>query len=322
MESLPPQPGVSGAWPSPPMTTEPAYPPNQQLAPLPPIGEPPMFQSWAQPPLRPPVRIPHFGHVALLLALAVPGLLATGIATAIAMRKHLFGVATPQQAMNDIHYLLGTEALLYLFTFCFAAFIFPLFWHESLFAGLQWNGATALRLRGRLVSAAFVCFLLAIVNGEFMPGPTNAPIEKIFHAPGAAWTLFGFGITFAPFFEEIFFRGFLLPALCTACDWFAEKTTGAPRRPLGENGHPQWSFSAMVIGSILTSIPFAALHAQQTGYSIGPFLLLVCVSLVLCAVRLATRSLAASVTVHACYNFLLFSLMLIGTQGFRHLDKM
>jgi hypothetical protein len=39
-------------------------------------------------------------------------------------------------------------------------------------------------------------------------------------------------------------------------------------------------------------------------------------------VRLVTRSLAASVVVHACYNFLLFSLMMVGTAGFRHLEKM
>jgi membrane protease YdiL (CAAX protease family) len=78
----------------------------------------------------------------------------------------------------------------------------------------------------------------------------------------------------------------------------------------------------MVVGAILTSIPFAAMHAEQTAYSLGPFVLLVCVSLVLCTVRLTTRSLAASVLVHASYNFLLFALMLIGTGGFRHLDKM
>jgi hypothetical protein len=39
-------------------------------------------------------------------------------------------------------------------------------------------------------------------------------------------------------------------------------------------------------------------------------------------VRLATRSLAASVMVHSCYNLILFSLMLAATGGFRHLDKM
>jgi len=268
------------------------------------------------------VRIPHFGHLLLLIPLIGISFIIAIIILLAGVHFHLFGVSSVQQSATDIHYLLGSEAILYIVTFACCLLIFPLFWHKSLLAGLQWNGATALRLRWRLVSAAAVCLLLALVNGEFMPGPTNAPIEKILQVPGAAWILFGFGITFAPFFEETFFRGFLLPALATAYDWFAEATSGEPRRPLGENGHPQWSLSAMVVASIVTSIPFAALHAQQTGYSIGPFLLLICVSLVLCAVRLSTRSLAASVTVHACYNFLLFSLMLIGTAGFRHLDKM
>jgi membrane protease YdiL (CAAX protease family) len=317
MENWQHQPLVSKAWPSRRMPAEPVYTPTEQ-----PAADPLLLQSWAQLPVPPPARIPNFGHVLLLIPLLGLSFVVAVILFLAAIHFHLYGVSSPQQAAADIHYLLGTEAILYIFTFAASLLIFPLFWHKSLLAGLQWNGATALRLRGRLASAAFVCFLLAMVNGEFMPGPTNAPIEKIFHAPGAAWILFGFGITFAPFFEEMFFRGFLLPALSTAYDWFAEKTTGELRRPLGPNGHPQWSFPAMVVASIVTSIPFAALHAQQTSYSIGPFLLLVCVSLVLCAVRLYTRSLAASVMVHACYNFLLFSIMLIGTGGFRHLDKM
>jgi hypothetical protein len=78
----------------------------------------------------------------------------------------------------------------------------------------------------------------------------------------------------------------------------------------------------MVIASVLTTIPFALLHADQQGHSLGPFLLLVTVSLILCAVRLVTRSLAASTLVHACYNFLIFLTMLVGTGGFRHFDKM
>jgi hypothetical protein len=155
-----------------------------------------------------------------------------------------------------------------------------------------------------------------------MPGPDNAPIDKMFRAPGAAWLLFAFGVTVAPFFEEIAFRGFLLPALCTAWDWSIEQSIPKPTPPLDANGHPQWSTFAMVIGSILTSIPFAWMHAEQTGYSLGVFLLLVGVSMVLCWARLSTRSLAASVLVHASYNLLLFSLMFLGTSGFQHLDKM
>ncbi len=88
----------------------------------PPSPEPPLFQSFAVPPPRPPVRIPHFGHLAfLLLALAPIGLLATGLLMGLAMHDHLFGISTTQQAIGNIHYILGSEGLLYLFTFALAS---------------------------------------------------------------------------------------------------------------------------------------------------------------------------------------------------------
>ncbi len=382
------EPEISGPAPVPAPEPVPSFPEGLWIPEPAPAAPPPQIEPLYSP------RVPHFGHlVFLLLALAPIALLTTGLLMGLAMHVHLFGVSTAQQAVGNIRYILGSEGLLYLFTFALALLIFPAFWHKNLLAGLQWNGATALRLRKWLFSAAVVCFLLAIVSGQFFHGPTDTPIEKIFRTPGAAWLLFAFGITFAPFFEEMFFRGFLLPALTTAADWIAEKvaphgpivpepndrphwplsavlfaaisllsipaavfaaiyvkdgrfalqilllylvlilaffTILAMRkspphdfaRPISADGHPEWSMPAMVIGSVVTSIPFAAMHAEQTGYAIGPFFLLVGVSLVLCAVRLSTRSLAASTLVHACYNFLLFSLMLVASGGFRHLDKM
>lgn len=288
----------------------------------PPLAEPPLFLSWSAPEIRLPLRIPHFGHVLLLSVLALFGLLGASLITRSALYFHLFGITTLHQALDDIHYALGAQAALYLITLGVSMVVFPLLWHKGLFAGLQWNGATALRLRRRLFGAASICFVIAVVNGVLMPGPNDTPIDKIFRAPGAAWLLFVFGITFAPFFEEILFRGFLLPALCTACDWIAERINHTQTRPLGENDHPQWSLTAMGIASVLTSIGFSLMHAEQTSHAVGPFLLLICVSLVLCWARLSTRSLAASVLVHASYNFMLFALMLAGTGGFRHLDKM
>jgi membrane protease YdiL (CAAX protease family) len=161
-----------------------------------------------------------------------------------------------------------------------------------------------------------------MINELLIPEPDNTPIDRMFKLPGAAWLLFAFGTTLAPLFEEIVYRGFLLPALCTAYDWIAEHMSGRLPAENDQNGHPRWSIPAMAVASVITSIPFALMHGEQTAYSLGPFLLLVCVSLVLCAVRLATRSLAASVMVHSCYNLILFSLMLAVTGGFRHLDKM
>ncbi len=306
-QSFEPKPLQQGQEPAPPLLPE--------TSPL-------LFRRYEVPESREELRIPNMGHVCILALIAVCGLFGASLAARAALEVHLFGVKTVAQAAGDIHYTLGAEAILYLLTFAGCLLIFPMLWHRGFFAGLQWRGRTALALRRRLVSAAMICFLLALANGILIPGPENAPIDRLFRTPGAAWLLFAFGVTAAPFFEELAFRGFLLPAFCTAFDWMRERWEGLPPGTLDENGHPLWSKPAMGAAAVLTSVLFALLHGDQTGYAVGPFLLLVCVSLVLSWARLGTKSLAASVVVHACYNFILFSFMFLGTSGFRHLDKM
>jgi hypothetical protein len=298
--------------------------PDQALQPVGQASDEPaaLFQSWSQPEAAPSMRIPHLGHLCLLMTLGIFGVLCAAVLMLVALRLHLYGITTMTKAATDVHYMLGEEAAIYLVTLAASFGVFPLFWNRSFLDGIHWRGATALRLHWQLFATALGCFALAVADELLLPGPSNAPIDEIFRSPGAAWLMFGFGVTLAPIFEEIFFRGFLLPGLATACDWAGEHFTHQSPRPLDENGHPQWSVSAMVIASIATSLPFALMHAEQTGKSLGPFLLLVTVSLVLCAVRLKTRSLAASTMVHACYNFVLFFSMLVGTDGFRHLENM
>ena len=280
------------------------------------------FHTYALPPARPPVRIPHFGHLLLLALFLGIALAITGGVLALAMHFHLFGWQLSAKYATDLRLNLLGEAILYLFTFGFSVIVFPLIWNQGLMEGLEWR-ADVVRSRFRfLFATASACFGLALVDQVLMPGPASAPIEKMIAAPGAAWLMFAFGVTIAPFFEEMFFRGFLLPALATAWDWMLESMHGAPPRPLDSRGRPQWSLAAMAAGSIATSIPFALLHVAQQGHSLGPFVLLIAISLILCAVRLFTHSLAASTLVHACYNFLIFFLTMIGTEGFRHFDKM
>ena len=301
---------------------EPAAPPLESFADLSPVQAPepvaPIFTY--RPP--PPERIPHIGHLVILGLLALCSWFVASLIDLIGVHYRLFGVTSLQQAATEIHFTLGTEAILYVLTLFAAVLVFPLIWGKSFLSGVQWNAHAAAQRFGWLLGAAAACFSLALLSSLIMPGPKDAPIDKMFRAPGAAWVLFAFGVTFAPFFEELAFRGFLLPSLCTSIDWAAEKTSGKPRLPLDPCDHPTWSFPAILLASLITSILFAFLHADQTGYSIGPFLLLICVSMVLCGARLLLRSLAASILVHACYNFMLFSLMFFGTSGFRHLDNM
>ena len=282
----------------------------------------PLFVSLAQPPAPREERIPHLGHLGLLVVLGILGLLGAGMLLQFALQIHLWGISSFSQAATDFRYTLSSQAAQYLISFAACLVVFPIIWRKPFFEGVHWRGSFALERSGRLVSAAVLCFFVAMINGMLMPGPTNAPIDELFRTPGAAWVLFAFGVTLAPFFEEMAFRGFLLPSLCTAYDWTVEHITGTPRRPLDEDGSPQWTLPAMLVASVITSIPFALMHGSQTSWSLGPFLLLIFVSLVLCWVRLSTRSLAASTMVHACYNFMLFSFMLLGTGGFKHLDKM
>jgi uncharacterized protein len=303
---------------------------DPEADPLPPPEQPPqashepaeLFQSWSQPEIASPIRTPHLGHLALLAGFLLMGIVCMTVSMFVAVYFHFDGVSNLDGIKTNVHYILGSQAILYLVTLALSLAVFPLIWGKGFFAGIQWRATTALRKRWLLISIAAGCFVLALIDNWLLPGPSNAPIDKMFRTPGAAWLMFGFGITFAPFFEEVAFRGFLLPALATSWDWVAEKISDQPPPLLDAKGHPQWSIPAMVTASIATSVPFALMHAEQTGWAAGPIVLLISVSLILCAVRLKTRSLACSTLVHACYNFILFSTALISSGGFRHMDKM
>jgi len=279
------------------------------------------FDAYAHRVAAPP-RFPNIADVGLMGILLGFGWLLSGAAAAAALHFHLFGVSTEKQAMDDVHYTLGSQAVWYLGSLAAWMMLFPRVWNKGFFAGLEWRAASALRLRWQLFSASFACFVLAIIDGLLLPGPKEAPIDEVFRLPGAAWGLVVFGVTLAPFIEEMIFRGFVLPALCTAWDWSAERIEHKPAPWPDEEGKTQWSLPAMAAASLVTSVPFALMHGYQTGYSLGPFVLLMCVSLALCWVRLSTRSLAASTLVHACYNLLLFSVMIWSTGGFKHLERM
>jgi hypothetical protein len=312
---------------APPLATGAGNPPGFAPSPVQqndiPPAEESLFARYEFVPPRPAVRrIPNFGHFVVFILLGVGGYLTSGLVVLAAVHQHMFGVATFKQAEEEIHYRLGSQAAWYLITLVFCVWVFPLLWQRSFFDGLEWRASAAVRQRWRLFGAALACFGVAIIDEIVLPGPTNTPIDQTFRMPGAVWLLFVFGVTLAPLIEEIAYRGFLLPALCTAYDWVVEHLTGSLAPGVDTIGRPRWSMPAMVVASIISSIPFALMHGDQTAYSLGPFLLLVCVSLVLSWVRLGTRSLAASVLVHASYNLLLFSLMFLGTGGFKHLDKM
>jgi membrane protease YdiL (CAAX protease family) len=305
-----------------------------------PLGssEPPAFLSnghefsgpflVSAPPMPPLVqtRTPNLLDATLFLVLLVGGGVVSSALLGVALYFHwldkYFGLHSLDAAAKSTPVELGLELVIYLIGIGIAVPLFRMIWRKSFFSGVHWHGGTAGRLRYLLFGVAVICNLLAIAGNWLLPFPQHAPIDKLFGTTTDAWMLACFGVLIAPFFEEMIFRGFLLPSIATAWDWLHEKVTHELPRPLDAAGNPVWSVGAMVFAALLVSAPFAAMHAPQVGNAWGPVLLLYCISLILCAVRLKTRSLAASTLVHASYNFLLFAVMFAETGGFRHMDKL
>ena len=267
-------------------------------------------------------RIPNFGDAMLFFALLLLGVLVSTGSMGLALYFHWFGLKSIEQASKSTPVTLVTELLIYVVALAGAIPFYGMVWGMGFFNGMHWHGTTAFRLRYRLIWTAVACNVLAMAGNWLLPFPDHAPIDKLFGTSRDAWMLACFGILIAPFFEEMIFRGFLLPAVATAWDWAVERSEGKKPRPLDAAGNPVWSPFAVIFASLLVSAPFALMHSPQLGHAWGPLLLLYCVSLILCTVRLMTRSLAASTLVHSAYNFLLFAAMFAQTGGFRHMDKM
>jgi len=77
-----------------------------------------------------------------------------------------------------------------------------------------------------------------------------------------------------------------------------------------------------VMAVLATSVAFAMVHSEQLGQAWGPLLVLFVVGLVLTITRVVTRSVTPGLLIHVGYNLMLFSVLYIGTDHFRHLERM
>ena len=73
---------------------------------------------------------------------------------------------------------------------------------------------------------------------------------------------------------------------------------------------------------LITSGGFAMVHSEQLGQAWGPLLVLFVVGLVLTLTRVVTRSITPGLLIHVGYNLTLFTLLYLGTDHFRHLERM
>ena len=266
-----------------------------------------------------PRRVPNIGHALLFVGFAGFLLLVAELLL-VAFGKSpaalVAGVITVQHPKLQI----ATMAGAYLVTLLAAWFLYPVMWHRTFLDGLQWHWVTARKQAGQLIALGFVLGFVMQVVTYFITAPKTMPIDDFFLTPTTAWLITVFGTVVAPVFEEICFRGFLVPAFAIAYDWLS--------LPRTDEARTRWRMTttlttgSLLFSAVLSSLCFAMLHAQQVAHLWAALIGLFCISLVLTFVRVKTQSVAASTLVHSAYNGFVFITVLFATGGYRHLERM
>ncbi|HWZ50286.1 MAG TPA: CPBP family intramembrane glutamic endopeptidase [Granulicella sp.] len=305
---------------------------------------PPAPSAWSER-QAPSARVPNIGHAVIFLSFALLVLLLCQLVLLAPRAGH--SMQASAQVVMQPKLQIATMAVAYSATLGFCFLVFPLFWRRGFLAGVHWDGSKALRLAGRLLPLGFALGLTVQAISSLIPMPKSIPMDEFFRSRSDVWLVTLFGTTLAPIFEELSFRGFLLPAFAIALDWlgpllrylsdfslarlrgkepprhmhlFAEARSAG----LGADSDNLTfrSRTAAVGASILTSILFALLHAEQLAHAWAAVIVLFFVSLALTVVRVRTRSVACSTLVHASYNLSVFVTLFFATGGYRHLEKM
>ncbi len=140
--------------------------------------------------------------------------------------------------------------------------------------------------------------LALLVQGAsaLLPIPKSLPIDRYFRDTLGAYLMAGFGLSAAPLVEELFFRGFLYPAVAR-----------------------KWGLAA---GVVVTSALFASIHASQLAQAWAPLLLLFFVGVALTVARARTHSVATTFLVHVGYNGTLFGMLYLASDHFRHFERL
>lgn len=282
------------------MTPEPEFlppPPPRSSAPIPTPEEaiyaPPLKLPWhksSEPG-------PGFIDAIAFIAIAVCVMLAIqGGGAALAMHWHIFGRATLKQIAVMPRFTVPVMTLSYGLITLICWILFSRAWDRTFSEGICWNLPAASKHLARLIVAGVALAGIIQLASTYLPVPKELPVDAFFRTPYDAWMVAIFGTFIAPAFEELAFRGFLYPAL---------------RR-----------WTGIMLAAILTSIPFALLHAQQLAHAASPLVLVFIVSLVLTAIRQRTGSVAASALVHATYNLSIFVVVFAASGGFRHLERL
>lgn len=203
----------------------------------------------------------------------------------------------PKDLALNPFFVIPTQVVAYILVVGFMAFLASVRHGESLPRAVHWN-LPAQKLALIAVGGGAILGLSSELASNLLERwtPKSLPIEQFFRSPASGYLLAAFGVLVAPLVEELFFRGFVYPAVA------------------------RWTGSAGSI--VITGAAFASLHGAQLAYAWAPLMVLFAVGVMLTVIRARTGSVATCVFVHMGYNLVLFVLLFFATGGFHHMERM
>jgi membrane protease YdiL (CAAX protease family) len=212
----------------------------------------------------------------------------------------------PTLAKNTL-LLVPAQVLGYLLIVGFMAFLLWTKYRSGFAKAIRWNAPPARSAAAALLAGGGLGLVSLVFSASVQKWvPKSLPIDEMFQSTASAYMLAAFAVLVAPVVEEIFFRGFLYPALARKTGEQVATVYPAHARKTGQ-----------VVAIVLTSLAFALIHEGQLAHAWLPLLWLSVVGAVLTTVRAATKSVATTVLIHMGYNGVLMLLDYIYTHGFR-----
>jgi membrane protease YdiL (CAAX protease family) len=185
----------------------------------------------------------------------------------------------PQLFSSDAVKTLVFQSFMYVFLVGSLYLVIVGRYHEPFWRSLGWTFPIPRAFLLLTAGPALAVGLSAL--GVLLHAPMDgSQIEILIKSRASLAAIILFGVVLAPIFEEMLFRGFLLPLLV---------------RSMGPG-----------LGILFTAVPFALLHGAQSHWAWQPVLLIGIAGIAFGAVRFRTGSTTAAFLMHSAYNAMMF----------------
>jgi membrane protease YdiL (CAAX protease family) len=216
-------------------------------------------------------RAPVWGYqdLALFLSAVLPSLALAGLLLRAGR------MAAPGWFLSSAARTLLFQSFMYVFLVGALYLVISWRYGEPFWSALGWNFPISHALL-LLVAGPVLTISLSALGTLLRVPADGSQIEGLIDSRASLALVMLFGILLAPVFEEMLFRGFLLPLLARSVGpWF---------------------------GILLTAVPFALLHGAQNHWAWQPVVLIGVAGVAFGYVRYKTGSTTAAFLMHSSYN--------------------